>query len=140
MSETENDLLTESEILNNSSDSIAQDIKQEKNTSHTSEHSQKQTTTVMTTEHLHTKVSYVGSTSEDLKATIWSMISQYGTILTCTICGKTKETVANRWATRQMENHIESLHVDGVKYECDRCEKICRSKTALHTHTYNYHK
>ena len=91
------------------------------------------TTTVMTTEHFE-KVFYNGGTPEGLKETLQSMISKDGTVLTCTVCGKSKDKAGNQYANRQMERHVESMHVDGVVYECNNCEKTFRSKNALYSH------
>ena len=104
------------------------------------QHFQNQTTTVMTTENLQTKVLYTGGNSEDLKSTICSLIFKNGTIITCTVCGKTKDETVDKNAKYHMESHVESLHVDGVTYNCTKCDKTFRSKNALHKHTFRYHK
>ena len=67
------------------------------------------------------------------------MIAQYGTVLTCTVCGKTTDRSLNRHARFHMEKHVESLHVEGVTYNCTRCDKISRSKVALQKHTQKFH-
>ena len=92
------------------------------------------TTAIMTTENMD-KVFYNGGTAEGLKETLQSMIARDGTVLTCTVCGKSKEEAGNRHANRQMERHVESMHVDGVVYECHSCDKTFRSKNALYCHT-----
>ena len=94
---------------------------------------------VMTTNHPSSNVSFIGGTTEDLKSTLWSMIAQEGTVLTCTACGKTTDRALNRNARQQMEQHVESLHVDGVTYNCPRCDKIFRSKMAFQKHVRKFH-
>ena len=92
------------------------------------------TTTVMTTEHFD-KVIYNGGIAEGLKETLQSMIAKNGTVLTCTVCGKSKDKAGNQYANRQMERHVESMHVEGVVYECNNCEKTFRSKNSLYSHS-----
>ena len=97
-------------------------------------------TTMMTTIGQPSQVTFNGGTAEDFKTVVWSMISQSGTMLTCTVCGKTKDKSLDRQATHHMTSHVESLHVEGATYECARCEKTFRSKHALHCHTNKAHK
>ena len=99
-----------------------------------------ETTTVMTISSSPSQMSFSGGSSEDLKATLWSMISQNGNTFTCTVCGKTKDKDTDKQANVQMERHVESLHVDGISYDCARCDKTFRSKNTLHKHTYLKHK
>ena len=99
-----------------------------------------QTTTVMILTTPSSQVSFNGGTGGELKTTLWSMISQSGSLLTCTVCGKSKDKSLAKNAKMQMENHVESLHVDGVTYNCSRCEQVFRSKNALHKHTFRNHK
>ena len=80
-----------------------------------------------------------GGTAKDLRSTLWSMIAQDGTVLTCTACGKTKDRSSDRHARDLMERHVESLHVEGVTYNCTKCDKISRSKVALQKHTRKFH-
>ena len=100
----------------------------------------KPSTTMMTTIGQPSQVSFNGGTAEDLKAVVWSMISRTGTMLTCTVCGKTKDKSLDNQANRHMASHVESLHVEGATYDCSRCEKTFRSKHAIHNHTYRAHK
>ena len=84
-------------------------------------------------------VSFNGGTAKDLKSTVWSMLAQDGTVLTCTVCGKTTDRSSNKHVRFHMERHVESLHVEGVTYNCTRCDKISRSKVALQKHTQKFH-
>ena len=86
------------------------------------------------------QVSFTGGSAEELKETLWSMISQEGPVLTCTVCGKSKDKAMDREAKKQMVSHVESLHMEGVMYECTKCEKTFRSKAAFNTHTSRVHK
>ena len=80
----------------------------------------------MTTNTSIAKMSFNGGSAEDLKTTLWSMISQNGTVLTCTVCGKSKDKENDQRANLQMERHIESMHMEGVNYDCARCDKSFR--------------
>ena len=97
------------------------------------------TTTVMNNGCLD-NIFYNGGTAEGLKVTLQSMIAQDGSVLTCTVCGKSKDKAGNSYANRQMEGHVENMHVYGVVYECNSCEKTLGSKDKLHQHTSVHHK
>ena len=98
-----------------------------------------QTTALIRANSQNSLVSYSGGSADDLKATLWSMMSQKGTLITCTVCGKTKDKETDKKATLQMERHIESLHVEGLSYACAKCDKTFRSKNILNIHTYKLH-
>ena len=85
------------------------------------------------------QVSFSGGSAEDLKATLWSMISQNGTLLTCTVCGKSKDKTQDMYSKKHMESHVESLHTKGVVYDCNKCDKTFRPKNAHHKHTQQVH-
>ena len=85
-------------------------------------------------------VSFTGGSAEVLKASMRSMISENGPIFTCTVCGKTKDNNVDKRARRQIERHVESMHLEGVAYDCGRCDKTFRSRNALDTHTPSKHK
>ena len=84
-------------------------------------------------------VYFNGGTAEDLKSKLWSMIEQNGTVLTCTVCGKSNDKTLEKNAKAHMMSHVESLHTEGVLYECNKCDKTFRSKNALHKHTQQIH-
>ena len=98
------------------------------------------TTTVMATFNTTPNMYFNGSTVEDLKLTLRSMITQEGKVLTCTVCGKTTDKSLSRHARELMEQHVESLHVDGVTYDCTKCDKTFKSKRALWNHARNIHE
>ena len=70
----------------------------------------KQSGTVVELNNLVPQVYFNGGSSEDLKLTLWSMISQNGTVLICTVCGKSKDKISDREAKTHMMSHVESLH------------------------------
>ena len=84
-------------------------------------------------------MNFNGGSARDLKSTLWSMIVLNGTLLTCTVCGKSKDKTLDNQANRHMESHVESLHTEGVEYECNKCDKTFRSKNAMHKHTQQIH-
>ena len=62
----------------------------------------KQNSTVVAFNNSVAQVHFNGGSAEDLKSTLWSMISQNGTILTCTLCGKYKDKTLDRDANKHM--------------------------------------
>ena len=103
------------------------------------EYAPNHSSTLLTTNSAAYQVYYNRGTAEDLKAVVWSMISQSGTVLTCTVCGKTKDRTLDSQANHQMASHVESLHVEGVQYDCTRCDKTFRSQNTLYNPTYKAH-
>ena len=98
-----------------------------------------QINTVMAINNSSAQVHFNGGSAEELKSTLWSMISQNGTVLTCTVCGKSKDKRLDKEAKKHIVSHVESMHTEGVLYECNKCDKTCRSKNALHKHTQQIH-
>ena len=99
-----------------------------------------ETTAVVKTNSGSSIVSFNGGSAEDLKASMSSIISENGTVFTCTVCGKTKDNKIDKRARRQIERHVESMHLEGVTYDCGRCDQTFRSRNALDIHTYSKHK
>ena len=85
-------------------------------------------------------VFFSGESTEDKKATLRSLISLNGTVLSCTVCGKTKDKLKDKNAKHNMEQHIEILHTEGSSYQCSKCDNSYRCKKSLHQHTYRSHK
>ena len=54
----------------------------------------------------------------------------------CTVCGKS--TRGNN-ARAHMRGHIE-IHMEGLSYPCNKCDKISRSSNALITHNSRKHR
>ena len=94
---------------------------------------------VMTVRNSSPIVFFSGSSAEEKKATLRSMISWNGSILSCTICGKTTDKIQEKNAKTKMEQHIESLHTEGGSYDCSKCDQTFRRKPSLHQHTYRSH-
>ena len=36
--------------------------------------------------------------------------------------------------------HVEAKHVDHPAYQCEECNRICKSRNSLRAHKNNYHK
>ena len=85
-----------------------------------------QTTAIISTNSQNSLLTYSGGSADDPKSTLRSMISQKGTVITCTVCGKTKDKETDKQAIIHMERHIESLHIEGLSYDCARCDKTFR--------------
>ena len=51
----------------------------------------------------------------------------------CTVCGKEGNF-------RNIKDHIEANHIEGVSHPCDLCEKTFRSRPSLRVHKYSNHK
>ena len=81
-----------------------------------------------------------GGAPEDLKTTLQSMISKGGTLLTCLVCTKSFDKALNPKAIQNMEAHVESLHVTGLKYDCSKCDKSFGSRNSMYTHKSKHHK
>ena len=96
--------------------------------------------TVMALNNSAAQVHFSGGSAEDLKSTLWSMINQNGTVLKCIVCGKSKDKTLDRYANKHMLSHVESLHMEGVVYNCNKCDKTFGYKNALHKHTHQIHK
>ena len=51
----------------------------------------------------------------------------------CKVCGK-------EGGMRNIMNHIEAKHIDGISIPCDFCEKLCTSRNALSYHKHLQHR
>ena len=78
---------------------------------------------------------------QDLDEQIMSMITKsdisagkdQGKLATCNVCGK-------EGSFRNMPQHVEANHITGIVHSCDICGKTSRSRHALNTHIYTFHK
>ena len=50
----------------------------------------------------------------------------------CKVCGK-----KNRRS--YLKNHIESNHLEGISFPCNRCEKTSKTRSALKFHNSHFH-
>ena len=81
-------------------------------------------------------VARTNTSYEDLDATINSMIEVTGSKLwTFKECGKT-ETASKR----NMANHIEGKHIEGVSHPCNHCGNTFRSRNSLASHVTQHHR
>ena len=85
-------------------------------------------------------VAFNGGSSEEIKQTLHSKITQNGSVYTCTVCGKSKDKTITRQAKYEIERHVGSKHLVGVTYNCSKCDKQFKSENALRCHNYNTHK
>ena len=56
-----------------------------------------------------------------------------GFMYICTVCGKEGQSI-------NVQNHIESNHMEGLSIPCNLCDKTARSRNALFKHKRIYHK
>ena len=54
-------------------------------------------------------------------------------VYTCIPCGKKGKDIGN------MYKHVE-IHIDGLQFNCQLCDKVFRSKNSFHFHKSQYHK
>ena len=86
------------------------------------------------------QVAFKCGSSEELKQTLHSKITQNGSVFTCNVCGKSKDKTITRQAKYELERHVGSKHIEGVAYNCRKCETKFKSENALRCHNYNKHK
>ena len=103
------------------------------------EYKVKDTTNALAVNNSAAHVRFNGGSAEDLKSTLWSMISQKETVFTCMVRGKSKDKTEDRDAKKHIVSHVESKHTEGVVYDCNKCDKTFRYKNALHKHTHMIH-
>ena len=80
------------------------------------------------------------SLQKELNPILKSMSLQTGSIITCTVCGKTNDLKTNSKARQTMQQHIECMHINGLLYTCAMCDKTFRSKNAMYTHKSKHHR
>ena len=64
-------------------------------------------------------ISAIGHTQEEVEQAISDLITKESDLHKCTVCGKLSKDRGN------MKRHVE-VHIDGLSYQCNLCEKICR--------------
>ena len=73
---------------------------------------------------------------EELESTINSMIERLGEgRFVCNVCGNIEAK-----SKRNMRNHIEAKHIEGISIPCNQCGKSFRSRNSLAKHIYVDHK
>ena len=61
--------------------------------------------------------------------------NKYGQpIYICNVCGK------EGYHRRDVRDHIEANHLEGISIPCNFCEKMFRSRNSKATHVFTYHK
>ena len=76
--------------------------------------------------------SMVNQSDISMKETVKNMISQNGEKWTCNNCGKEASTKGN------IELHAE-IHIEGLEFNCNKCDKTFRSRNLLAHHRNRYH-
>ena len=97
-------------------------------------------------EHIETTVSNLAVSSinigeiQELDEKVMSMMTKSENLNSiwrrhdsCIFCGK-------EGAQRQIKDHIEANHLEGVSIPCNYCEKTFRSRAGLRQHNSTYHK
>ena len=64
-------------------------------------------------------ISAIGHTQEEVEQTISDLITKESDFHKCTVCGKLSKDRGN------LKRHVE-VHIDGLSYQCNLCDKICR--------------
>ena len=72
--------------------------------------------------------------SDEIMATIESMIHKIDGLWICNACGK---SLKNK---QDMSRHVEGKHIEGILYPCNHCDKTLRSRDALRIHIHRGHK
>ena len=73
---------------------------------------------------------------EELDETINAMMESLGQgELRCKVCGKIETKFK-----KNMRNHIEAKHIEGVSHPCSQCGKIFRSRESIRLHVFKFHK
>merc|ERR1712189_26276 len=74
-------------------------------------------------------ISVIGHIQEEVDQKIRDLITKESDIYKCTVCGKLSNHLAN------MKRHVE-VHIDGLSYSCNICDKTFRSKPSFSMHRY----
>ena len=71
---------------------------------------------------------------DQLDSIINSMLDKLDGIWTCNQCGKTDKS------KRDLGNHVEAKHIEGVSHPCKHCGKLFRSKNSRKVHMTTSHR
>ena len=74
-------------------------------------------------------ISVIGHNQEEVDQKIRDLITKESELHKCTICGKLSKDSSN------MKRHVE-VHIDGLSYSCNICDKTFRSKPSFSMHRY----
>ena len=90
--------------------------------------------TIMETTKHYDKV-YIDTGMNDLTIIINSMKAKIDGVWTCSVCGKTTGNNGDN-----LKSHIESHHIEGVIYSCEKCGQNFKLKKSLMMHNNRKHK
>ena len=78
----------------------------------------------------------IDTQAQDLDDTISSMVVDLGkgNGYACNFCEKKVD------AKRDMRDHVEAKHINGVSHFCNQCGKYFRCRSTLATHIFRFHK
>ena len=74
--------------------------KSEVETYYNGENDVKELDNVLASKNSSAQVCFHGGSAEDLESTVWSMISQNGTVYICMVCGKSKDKTMDKNAKK----------------------------------------
>ena len=74
-----------------------------------------------------------GQDESEVQSKINEILTKSNGIITCTACGKSGAHPGN------MRRHVQ-IHIEGMSYPCQICNKSFRSKNSLQYHVGFYHK
>ena len=77
-------------------------------------------------------VQYIGN--DELDENVKSMVDKINGIWTCKMCGHTASYKNN------LQNHIESRHIEGLSHPCNQCTNVFKSRMSLASHVTRYHR
>ena len=78
-------------------------------------------------------VSVVGHNPEEVNQKINELLVKELDLYRCTVCGKLSKDSSN------MRRHVE-VHIDGLSYQCNLCDKTFRSGPSFSMHRYRCSK
>jgi len=78
-------------------------------------------------------VSVIGHNQNEVDQKIRDLITKESDMYKCTVCGKLSNHLAN------MKRHVE-VHIDGLSYSCNICDKTFRNKQAMQSHKSHSHR
>jgi len=78
-------------------------------------------------------ISVIGHNQDEVDQKIRDLITKESELHKCTICGKLSKDSSN------MKRHVE-VHIDGLSYSCNICDKTFRNKQAMQGHKSYSHR
>ena len=81
-------------------------------------------------------VANVSKDYTELDEQIMSMMLKREEIWSCKVCGKTDDKLNKK---QNIQQHVESVHMEGGSHSCNRCGKTLRSRPSLRMHISRNH-